>query len=185
MPVGEDAEGDGEADVADGGEEGRIRVARLGRVPFEPMAVHVPDVAVEGDAVDEEADGDGDEAVEVDGDFHFGLRWRWWNGVEDYSTEGTMKFFLSRLFAAQEKIGVEAETAAPLVNPSPSLPAGAEDSADAASGGEGAADGTEAVEALARVLLLERKCAEYADRLATVERRLIEVGAQVEEWRGE
>lgn len=84
-----------------------------------------------------------------------------------------MKGFLSRLFAAQEKIGVEAEKAAPLVNPSPS------------GGGEGAIDGTEAVEALARVLLLERKCAEYDDRLATVERRLIEVGAMVEEWRGE
>lgn len=73
LPVGEDAEGDGEAEVADGGEEGRIRVAWLGGVSFEPMAVHPPDVAVEGDAVDEEADGDGDEAVEVDGDVHLGL----------------------------------------------------------------------------------------------------------------
>lgn len=98
--------------------------------------------------------------------------------------------FLSWLFKTKEQVAVEQQMAAPVVNPSPSILAadaasGAEDSVDATSGGEGAVDGTEAVEALARVLLLERKFAEYAVRLATVERQLIEVGAQVEEWCGE
>lgn len=83
-----------------------------------------------------------------------------------------MSGFLGWLFGAKEQVAVAQAQAAPVV---------VNDEDD----DEDDDWSSEGVEALARVQLLEREMKAMLVRLTTVERRLIEVGATVEEWRGE
>lgn len=107
--------------------------------------------------------------------------------------------FLNWLFGAKEQVAVEAEKAAPLVDPSPALPV-----VDIAPDGEGAVGGTgplipsmfvgvrEFRELVRRLEVVERRLYQnerevtvLQARMESVERRLLEMGAMVEEWRGE